>query len=181
MLGVQPRSASVPFFMQLLLTPKSILPTAPSRLPRCRNCFFLQPRREVFFDRRDQFSASAIQRFLLAGSRFASFMHSEARAPHSIWLDISTPCLRVDLILANLRQVPFSGYCPQGHCPNGQVGSTERSGAARADAESDYPDDDRSRGCCVPLIWIKTDQAETQRHASLPCSMHNGETLWNRI
>jgi hypothetical protein len=73
-------------------------------------------------------------------------MHSAARALHSNWLDIGTPCLRVDLILANLRQVPFSDYCPQGHCPNGQVGLTERSGAARADAESDYPDDDRNRG-----------------------------------
>jgi hypothetical protein len=140
-----------------------------------------QPRRETSFDRRDQFSASAIQKFLLAGSRFASLMHSAARALHSNWLDIGTPCLRVDLILGNLRQVPFSDYCPQGHCPNGQVTLTERSGAARADAERDFPDDDRNRGSSVPLIWIKTGQAETQRHASLPYSMHNGETPWNRI
>ena len=73
----------------------------------------------------------------LAGSRVASFIHSAARALHSNWVDIGTPCLRVDLILANLRQVPFSDYCPQGHCPNGQVGLTERSGAARADAGED--------------------------------------------
>jgi hypothetical protein len=48
------------------------------------------------FDKRDQFSASAIQRILLAGSRFASLMHNAARALHSNWVDIGTPCLRVD-------------------------------------------------------------------------------------
>jgi hypothetical protein len=92
--------------------------------------------RSVSFDKRNQCSASAIQRFLLAGSRLASLIHSAARALHSNWLDIGTPCLRVDLILANLRQVPFSDYCPQGHCPNGQVTLTERSGADRSHAES---------------------------------------------
>ena len=91
--------------------------------------------RSLSFDKRDQCSASAIQRILLAGSRFASLIHSAARALHSNWLDIGTPCLRVDLILANLRQVPFSDYCPQGHCPNGQVTLTERSGADRSLAE----------------------------------------------
>jgi hypothetical protein len=91
--------------------------------------------RSLSFDKRDQFSASAIQRFLLAGSRFASLIHSAARALHSNWLDIGTPCLRVDLILTNLRQVPFSDYCPQGHCPNGQVTLTERSGADRSHVE----------------------------------------------
>jgi hypothetical protein len=107
---------------------------------RHRNRFLPQPRHGVFFDRRDQFFASAIQRFLLAGSRFASLTHSAARALHSNWLDIGTPCLRVDFILANLRQVPFSDYCPQSHCPNGQVTLTERSGADRADSKNDYPD-----------------------------------------
>lgn len=93
------------------------------------------PPRSLSFDKRDQCSASAIQRFLLAGSHFASLIHSVARAIHSNWLDIGTPCLRVDLILANLRQMPFSDYCPQGHCPNGQVTLTERSGAYRSHAE----------------------------------------------
>ena len=91
--------------------------------------------RSLSFDKRDQCSASAIQRILLAGSRVASFLHSAARALHSNWVDIGTPCLRVDLILANLRQVPFSDYCPQGQCPNGQVTLTGRSGAGRSHAE----------------------------------------------
>jgi hypothetical protein len=30
-------------------------------------------------------------------------------------------------------------YCPHGHCPDGHVTLTERSGAARADTENDYP------------------------------------------
>jgi hypothetical protein len=74
------------------------------------------PRREVFPSRRDQFSASAIQRARFAGSCLASCLHSAARELN--WLVIGTPCLRVDLIPASLGHVLFSDYCPNGHCPN---------------------------------------------------------------
>jgi hypothetical protein len=45
--------------------------------------FMLSLSSRLFFDRRDQFSASAIQKTWLAGSRCASSLHSAARESSS--------------------------------------------------------------------------------------------------
>src|ERR1700730_5456831 len=81
----------------------------------------------------------------------------------------------------NLRQCRSRDYCPDGHCPNGHVILTEPGGAACADTANGYRNDPETVAPPIPLICVKPSQAEKQRHASLPCSMHNGETPWNRI
>jgi hypothetical protein len=53
--------------------------------------FVLAPPRIFSFDRRDQVPASAIQRARLAGSRFASCLHSRIRELSSVRLIIGAP------------------------------------------------------------------------------------------
>src|SRR5260370_15838908 len=54
-----------------------ILPTAPAKPAKMRDQFGPPPRREASLSTSsDQFSASAIQRVLVAGSRFASCLHN---------------------------------------------------------------------------------------------------------
>jgi len=84
------------------------------------------------FDRRDQFSASAIQKTPLAGSRFASCLHRAARELNSAWLIIGSPCLRVELSQPEYDRCRSPDYCPDGQCPNGHVKITDLSGPAPA-------------------------------------------------
>jgi hypothetical protein len=113
--------------MQLLLTPDLIdsLPTTPANQPRMPDpVLALASARSFSFDRRDQLSASAIQRARLAGSRFASCLHSRIREFSSKRLVMGAPASG-SIYSVNLRQVWFPDYCPKGHCPNGHMILTE--------------------------------------------------------
>jgi hypothetical protein len=177
--GAQTRVGAI--LMQLLPAPKSNLPPRPRGYQDAETAFCPSPAAKPLSIGVTSFPPRPSRDFcwLAHASRVSCIAQLAHYTPTGS--TSAPPCLRVELIPTNLRQGPFSDYCPQGHCPNGQVTLTERSGAARADAERDYPDDDRNRGSSVPLIWIKTGQVETQRHASLPCSAHSGETPWNTI
>jgi len=91
------------------------------KLDKTGPVFALASTRSFSLDRRDQFSASAIQRTPLAGSRFASCLHSSARELSSSLLIIVVPCLRVELSPPDYDRCRSWNHCPNGHCPKGHV------------------------------------------------------------
>jgi hypothetical protein len=111
-------------FHATLATPRlmKIWPAASAKSPEdAKRFFFLLA--QNFLERRDQFSASAIQSARLEGSCIASCLHSAARELNSD--SSSVPLPEADLFSQTYDSCRSPNYCPRGHRPNGQVTSKE--------------------------------------------------------